>query len=183
MWTRINSPFLPDTDESDYLIGQYQDILDVCNATMPPSLIRALPAYPDAPTPSYLPPGTDPGTVTSPMNDSSCAGQTVTTANTKRDAAELPLAELEISESLRDSTSIARVKRASGGSCDSLSQTYGVTTGSVQSITGTEDCSLNGSSICVPLRCQVAQVKNNDLWSVSILCVEPSLPAKLTFVQ
>ncbi|KAJ8124182.1 hypothetical protein ONZ43_g37 [Nemania bipapillata] len=60
LWWRINSPFLPDTDYSDYLIEQFQDIKDVCNVTMPDSLIRTLPSYAAAPSPTILPPGTDP---------------------------------------------------------------------------------------------------------------------------
>ena len=170
MWLRINSPFLPDTDESDYLIEQYQDIMDVCNATMPPSLIRALPAYANAPAPTYIPPGTGSGNVTASSNGSACAGQTIVTGNTKRDETRLTPANFEITGSLGHSTSIARIKRTSIGSCDFISQHYGVTTGDVQSITGTDDCSFGGSSICVPLRCQISQVKDNDTWSVSLMC-------------
>ena len=45
---RMSSPYLPDSDYSDYLISQYQDILDVCKATMPELIIRNLPSYGDA---------------------------------------------------------------------------------------------------------------------------------------
>ena len=70
MYQRLISPYLPDHDYSDYLIKQYQDILDVCNATnnMPELIIRAPPNYVTA-----IPP---------PLNFSSfpsttCSGQTI----------------------------------------------------------------------------------------------------------
>lgn len=46
---RISSPYLPDSDHSDYLVAQYQDILDVCQASMPELVVRSLPFYGDAP--------------------------------------------------------------------------------------------------------------------------------------
>ena len=46
---RMSSPYLPDADYSDYLVAQYQDILDVCKATMPELVIRDIPFYGDAP--------------------------------------------------------------------------------------------------------------------------------------
>ena len=45
---RMSSPYLPDSDYSDYLVAQYQDILDVCKAEMPELVIRSLPFYGDA---------------------------------------------------------------------------------------------------------------------------------------
>ncbi|SLM40550.1 LysM domain [Lasallia pustulata] len=162
MWWRINSPFLPDTDESDFLIEQFQDITDVCNVTMPPSLIRALPSYPAAPSPTYLPPGTDPNANMTASNGATCGGQTIAASSSKRDDIKIAERDPKLLELEEDYSGYARVKRASAGSCDSLSQTYGVTTGDLQSITGTDDCSFNASSICVPLKCEVAQVGNNQ---------------------
>ena len=45
----MSSPFLPDSDYSDYLVDQYQDILDICKISMPELVVRALPYYEDAP--------------------------------------------------------------------------------------------------------------------------------------
>ena len=162
MWWRINSPFLPDADESDYLIEQYQDIIDVCNVTMPPSLIRALPSYPAAPTPTYLPPGTDPNANVTALNSTTCGGQTISGSSDKRDRIQLPKRSSELLENV-DHGGYARVKRASAGSCNSLSQTYGVTTGDLQSISGADDCFFH-TSVCVPLKCELAQVLNNQSW-------------------
>ena len=164
MWWRINSPFLPDNDESDDLIEQYQDIADVCNVTMPPSLIRALPSYPAAPSPTYLPPGTDPNANSTASSGATCGGQTISASTVKRDEIELIEPDPDLAKLEEDYGGYARVKRASAGSCDSLSQTYGVTTGDLQSVTGTDDCAFNSSSICVPLKCDVTQVSNNQSW-------------------
>lgn len=48
-YQRMSSPYLPDSDYSEYLVAQYQDILDVCKASMPELVVRALPYYEDAP--------------------------------------------------------------------------------------------------------------------------------------
>ncbi|KAI1458827.1 hypothetical protein F4805DRAFT_114666 [Annulohypoxylon moriforme] len=81
MWHRINSLFLPDTDYSDYLIEQYQDILDVCQIAMPDSMVRALPGYAAAPNATFLPPGTDPANNSSAPNANSgnCTSQLIST--------------------------------------------------------------------------------------------------------
>ncbi len=164
MWWRINSPFLPDADESDYLIEQFQDITDVCNVSMPSSLIRALPSYPAAPSPTYLPPGTDPNANSTASNSGTCDGQTISASSSKLRHIDSAEHGPDFLGFRKDHTGYARVKHASAGSCDSLSETYGVTTGDLQSSTGTDDCSFSASSICVPLRCDVVQVGNNQSW-------------------
>lgn len=164
MWWRINSPFLPDTDESDYLIEQYQDITDVCKVTVLPSLIRALPSYPSAPRPTYLDPGTEPNTNSTVPTDTTCGGQTISASSSKRGDYEIAKRKPDTIEVEEDYSGSARVKRASSGSCESLSQAYGVTTGDLQSVTGSDNCSFNASSVCVPVRCEVTQVGNNQSW-------------------
>lgn len=51
MYTRLSSPYLPDVDHSEYLVQQYFDILDVCNATatMPELVVAGYYAYEDVP--------------------------------------------------------------------------------------------------------------------------------------
>ena len=70
MYQRLTSPYLPDHDYSDYLIRQYQDILDVCNYTdnMPDLVIRVPPDYEAA-----VPPTLE-FNVTA---DTTCTGQTI----------------------------------------------------------------------------------------------------------
>lgn len=54
MYQRLNSPYLPDHDYSEYLISQYQDILDVCNYSMnmPELVITAPTVYAEAVPPT-----------------------------------------------------------------------------------------------------------------------------------
>ena len=80
MWYRVNSVFLPDTDASDWLIEQYQDIQDVCQVIMPETVIRAPLNYAPAPNITYLPPGTDPAensTESGSGGSTNCTGQTI----------------------------------------------------------------------------------------------------------
>lgn len=136
MWWRINSLYLPDTDYSDYLIDQYQDILDVCNVTnVPDTIIRPLPNYPQAPNVTYLPPGTDPGDNSTTNVSVTCSGQTITPGT---------------------------------GGCDALSVQYGVTTGDLQAVTDTDDCS-STNELCVPLSCSLFQVTGNSSWYAFLL--------------
>lgn len=133
MWHRINSAFLPDTDHSDYLIEQYQDIQDVCQIAMPESVIRALPNYADAPPVPYLAPGTDPAeNQTAPDPDAGiCTGQTLSPGS------------------------------GSGAGCDSLSKQYGVTTGALRTATGSDSC-LVSNATCVPIACTLRTVNAGD---------------------
>jgi LysM repeat protein len=76
MYTRLSSEYLPDHDFSDYLIDEYQDILDVCNATsnMPELVIRFPPSYDIAESPTLYFTGVD--------TDLSCAdGQNIITSS------------------------------------------------------------------------------------------------------
>lgn len=70
LYTRLDSLYLPDQDYTDYLISQYQDILDVCNysAFMPELVIQAAANYDSAPPPVL--------NITSPP-DGECNGQLV----------------------------------------------------------------------------------------------------------
>ncbi|KAL9580260.1 MAG: hypothetical protein Q9212_004601 [Teloschistes hypoglaucus] len=70
MYQRLTSPYLPNHDYSDYLIGQYQDILDVCKYTnnMPELIIRVPPDYT-----TVVPPTLEFNVTTG----TSCNGQTI----------------------------------------------------------------------------------------------------------
>jgi len=71
MYRKLISPYLPDHDFSDYLIGEYQDILDVCNYSnaMPELIIRALPDYSTAVPPTL--------NLSAVSNNTVCTGQTI----------------------------------------------------------------------------------------------------------
>ncbi|KAK3674232.1 hypothetical protein LTR78_005701 [Recurvomyces mirabilis] len=125
-WWRINSPFLPDSDYSDYLVDQFQDIQDVCNVTVSDTILRVSPpGYAIGVTPNYTLLGSTPPSG-SPAS-SACLGQTLSTGS---------------------------------GACDTLSTTYGVTTGDLQQITNSTTCTFSGS-ICVPNKCALSQTGTN----------------------
>lgn len=45
----MTSSFLPDSDYSEYLVDQYQDMITICGANLTNFTIRALPYYEYAP--------------------------------------------------------------------------------------------------------------------------------------
>ena len=70
MYQRLISPYLPNHDYSDYLISQYQDILDVClYADKIPELVIQAPSNYDSATPPAL--------NLSSFTDTGCTGQTI----------------------------------------------------------------------------------------------------------
>ena len=80
------SPYLPDQDYSDYLAAQYQDIIDVCNATLPDLIIRAPPEYSDAPPP---PPRPFSGTNGTTFTNGTCSGQMIESGFSQKGCDEL----------------------------------------------------------------------------------------------
>jgi hypothetical protein len=141
MWYRINSLFLPDTDHSDYLIEQYQDIQDVCQISMPESVVRALPSYAAAPPPVILPPGTDPAGNTSAPGNIICTGQTLPLGSSSCDSLSqkygVTTGDLRAATGSDDCTisnttcvpSGCTLKEVnSGSSCDSLAAAYKTST-------------------------------------------------------
>ncbi|KAL9137092.1 MAG: hypothetical protein Q9175_001688 [Cornicularia normoerica] len=143
---RMSSPYLPDSDYSDYLVAQYQDILDVCKASMPELIVRSLPFYGDAqvafgalsssnPT---MPPFSSNGTQYTDVTNSTtpCTGQTIRIADLNGTAFSNPNASL----------------------CDALSNYYGVTTGDVEAVLENPDCLPVFFSYCVPAACTLMTV-------------------------
>ncbi|KFY96630.1 hypothetical protein V500_02364 [Pseudogymnoascus sp. VKM F-4518 (FW-2643)] len=143
MWHRINSIFLPDTDYSDYLIEQYQDIQDVCQISMPETVVRALPAYAAAPNATYLPPGTDPANNSSAPSASSgnCTGQTLSPSSSDCDSLSqqyrVTTGDLQAATNSDDCTisdticvpSACTLKQINiGDSCDALATAYTTST-------------------------------------------------------
>lgn len=143
MWHRINSIFLPDTDYSDYLIEQYQDIQDVCQISMPETVVRALPAYAAAPNATYLPPGTDPANNSSAPSAGSgnCTGQTLSPSSSGCDSLSqqygVTTGDLQAATNSDDCTisdttcvpSACTLKQINiGDSCDALATAYKTST-------------------------------------------------------
>jgi hypothetical protein len=122
LFYRVTSVFLADSDHSDYLIDQLQDIQDVCSTQLPEVTIRNLPPYAPAPITTQAT-----ATTSAPPTSSTCAGQTV----------------------------------SSGSSCNSLSTTYGVATGDLQTLTGNVTCQIT-TAVCLPAACILQLVTSSQ---------------------
>ncbi|KAH3941458.1 hypothetical protein HBI56_198660 [Parastagonospora nodorum] len=121
LYTKVTSEFLADTDHADYLVGQLQDIADVCNTSIPAITTRATISWDSAPAPTP-----NSATTTPPPATTTCAagqGQTL----------------------------------SSGTGCDALSQKYGISTGDLEAISGSDVCSISTAS-CFPLACSLQQI-------------------------
>lgn len=146
-YLRVASPYLPDLDYSDYLVSQYFDIVDVCQAKMPDLLVRDLPYYDYTPgSLDSLLDGTDSGTGDDSNSTVAC-GQTL-------DVDEL--SHLTVPDA-----------NANGSIyCDAISEKYNVTTGDLQFAFNSFYClpTINFTSVCVPAGCTLMQVPDGSTW-------------------
>ncbi|KAL3418045.1 LysM domain-containing protein [Phlyctema vagabunda] len=139
-YLRVASPYLPDLDYSDYLLEQYLDIVDVCQAEMPELLVRMLPEY------EYVD-GTWDGT---PEYNSTTSSATVACNQT------LTMSDLQ--------TLVVPDPAANGTIyCDALSNTYNVTTGDLQLAFGAPFCTPDEdfTSVCLPAGCTLKAISYN----------------------
>ncbi|KAH7321501.1 hypothetical protein BKA65DRAFT_568274 [Rhexocercosporidium sp. MPI-PUGE-AT-0058] len=124
LYARVTSPFLADSDQSDFLVSQLQDIGDVCNVTIPDITVRALPSYVQAPPVTSINfEATTTSTTSAPATTTTCAGQLI----------------------------------ASGSGCATLSTKYGVTTGDLQKLSGSDTCAITIST-CFLAACTLQTV-------------------------
>ncbi|KAI1212568.1 uncharacterized protein F4807DRAFT_450236 [Annulohypoxylon truncatum] len=146
LYRRVTSSYLEDSDYSDYLVGQLQDIADVCSTLIPNIAVRQLPTYEVAPPVTSINFGANTTTTTtsSPAASTTCSGQTLGGEAKRRGVSFWSLEE-----------------RQASSSCDALSSQYGVTTGDLQYLTGSDTCQVS-KSICLPAACKLAQVASGD---------------------
>lgn len=154
---RVESPYLPDLDHADFLVGQLQDVADVCNITSLGAIsTRPLFSYDVAPSPTSQTFGNGTSsTIPSVSASATCTGQVVRNSATKR-----AMEYLNVHRRADDNSKL-EVRQNSG--CDALSQKYGVTTGDLQTITNSDSCTISGS-VCLPAACTLQQVPNNSTW-------------------
>ena len=155
LYARIVSPFLPDTDYSEYLVDQIQDVGDICSTTIPNITTRALPSYDTAPFPTSQYFGNISSSPTSVSVVPTCTGQMVNPQTQKRLVANANVHHRPVEHQ-------SDVKRQAS-ECDVLSLKYGVTTGDLQTITNSDTCTVP-SSICLPAACTLQQVTGNSSW-------------------
>lgn len=155
-YLRLASPYLPDLDHSDYLVEQWFDILDVCNATssIPDLLVRTLPFYQWAPGDSqnwvanttYGLSDPEP-LIGSQTNNATCQARTIVFAD------------------LTEPT----INFASESPCDVMSQFLNASTGDVWQMFGNPSCMPDFNTteipaVCAPLECSVVSMNANITW-------------------
>lgn len=156
LYQRVVSNYLPDSDYSDYLVDQIQDIGDVCSTTVPNITVREIQTYDTAP--STIAVTTTTTTATAPSN-STCAGQIIGGSSAKKRGALGSLVGL----ALRSEENLVDLGERQSSSCDSLSTKYGVTTGDLQTLTDSDTCQ-STKPVCLPAACKVQKVNDGDTW-------------------
>jgi hypothetical protein len=173
LYQRLSSPYLPDLDYSDYLVGQFYDVQAVCTTTLAAGLTtRDLPNYTPLPIPGIYVPLSPP-----PKSKVQCGGGQVLGAWPSQSTS--PTATTPTS-----SAKLRRVPQSTGAapaqtplSCDGLSKHYGVATGDLLIATGSDNCTLPPFPVCVPAPCEVITVPRNTTWYV-----KGSIPFEASFV-
>lgn len=126
---------------------------------MPDISTRPLFGYDTAPSPTsqVFGNGTSTSTPTTVTASATCTGQVVGGSGSKR-----ALDFVNVHHRVHDGEELDR-RQTSG--CDALSQKYGVTTGDLQTITGSDTCAISGS-VCLPAKCTLKQVGSGATWFV-----------------
>ncbi|KAK1579648.1 LysM domain-containing protein [Colletotrichum navitas] len=181
MYRRVTSEFLPDTDHSDYLVSEFQDIQSVCQTSVGPLATRAVPLYPyaselqelneTAPEPTGTPSTGAPivgddGLPWDPEEDPEDPGIDEEIPDGEEDPDEAE-PEPEPAEPVVPTNCTARavdVRYASLDgieACNELGEEYGVATGQLMYATGADDC-YSYDFVCVPEACQLLRVNAGD---------------------
>lgn len=137
---RVTSEFLQDTDFGDYLVDEFQDVQNVCNAQVGELVTRVAPDYPyltDAASIGRPTPTPSPVTSTPTSSPTACAGRML---DLRPDPDEFL-------------------------SCDDIAERYGIASADVAVATKSIYCESSGT-VCVPARCDVYMVDRNDTWQV-----------------
>ena len=155
-YLRLASPYLPDLDRSDYLVEQWFDILDVCNATssMPDLLVRSLPFYQWAPGDSQNWVANTTYGLSQP--EPLIGNQTY---NATCQARTIVFADL----------TAPTINFATQSPCDVMSQFLNASTGYIWQMFGNPSCMphFNATEIpavCAPLECSVVYMNANITW-------------------
>ncbi|GKT66394.1 LysM domain-containing protein [Colletotrichum tofieldiae] len=174
LYRRVTSEFLPDTDHSDYLVGEFQDIQSVCQTSIGPLATRAVPLYPyatelneTAPEPPVIPSTGAPilgddGSPWDPEEDTSDPGIDEEIPDGEEDPDEAE-PEPEPAEPVVPTNCTARAVDARYASldgieaCNELAEEYGVATGQLMYATSTEDC-YSYDFVRVPEACELLRV-------------------------
>ncbi|KAH9221800.1 hypothetical protein DL95DRAFT_381567 [Leptodontidium sp. 2 PMI_412] len=140
-YLRVASPYLPVLDYSDYLLEQYLDIVDVCQAEMPELLVRMEPEY---------------DFVNGTWDGAPEYNSTTSTAKVSC-SREITLTDLE-NLPAPDATESGAVY------CNALSTIYNVTTGDLVVAFNDQWCAPDAdfTSVCLPAGCTVMAIPLNS---------------------
>lgn len=151
-YLRLASPFLPDVDQSEFMVDQWFDILDVCNAnsTMPELLVRTLPFYEAAPGSANDGSNNATDFFTDPLPlgpNNTCTERVITFANL-------------VAPPINYTTQTP---------CDVIPPYLKASTGDVQRMMGNPGCvpafnTTEVPSICAPLPCEVVLMPYYTTW-------------------
>ena len=155
-YLRLASPYLPDLDQSDDLVEQWYDILDICKATsrLPDLLVRSLPSYQSAPGVFQNWVGntsfgfTDPEPlVSNETYNATCQARTI------------------VFSELNPPT----INFTTQSTCDVMAQFFKASTGDVWQMFGNPSCMPDFNTteipaVCVPLECDVVPMGANSSW-------------------
>jgi hypothetical protein len=154
-YLRLASPYLPDVDHSDYLVEQWFDMLDVCeaNSSMPELVVRSRPFYDSAPGFSNDGASNTTEEIQDPLP--LAANQTYNGTCTDR---IITFADLK-TPSL-DSTQ---------GPCDVIPSFLKMSTGDTQKVMGNLGCAPDFNvteipSVCAPQPCEVVELRGGTTW-------------------
>lgn len=175
LYQRVTSEFLPDTDHSDYLVSEFQDIQSVCQTSVGPLATRVVPLYPyawelneTAPEPTFSP--EDILWTVEDEPDHPDIDIEVPEGEEEDEDDELePEPEPNIPT---DCAARAVDVRTSSGegleACNVLAERYGVASGQLMFATNTEDC-YSVDFVCVPEACELLRVNAGNTWYVAVL--------------
>lgn len=132
---RVTSDFLPNTDFSDYLANELQDIEKVCSMTTEDITTRAVPWYPELSDGAEIGITTTSATTTAQPTPTACAGRMI-----------------DIRPDLEEELS-----------CHDIAEKYRVGSGEVAMATRNEYCEAT-EPICLPNECSLHYVVANQTW-------------------
>ncbi|CZT06464.1 uncharacterized protein RAG0_12165 [Rhynchosporium agropyri] len=168
MYQRVTSEFLPDTDHSDYLVSEFQDVQSVCKTSVGPLATRVVPLYPyawelneTAPEPTYSPKDIL-WTVEDEPEHVAIEIEVPEGEETDEGDEWLPVPEPNIPTNC--SARAVDVRASSGEgleACNVLATRYGVASGQLMFATNADDC-YSVDFVCVPEACELLRVNTGD---------------------
>lgn len=144
--TRLNSPYVPNSQHTDYLAVEFAAIVDYCGYDNTTYTVNQV--YASYTTASTTTTAISSATSSASSTAATCSGQTIaTTASVAR------------RQLVDDSEAFANVS----STCEEMAVEYGVTSGDLVMAAGNTDCNTT-VPLCVPNECYVQEVSDGETW-------------------